>query len=1249
MNISDILSKISEQNILLWVQDGRLKFRALKDAFPDELKELIRDNRDEIIRILQERKGQDLVTYPLSFNQQSLWFLHQITEQLPSYNVATACRIISDLDIDAVLYALNNLVKRHEVLRTTYYLSEETHSPMQRVLAHVDIPFEHIDASNWFAAEIKGRVENYYKKPFDLENGPVFRVYIFTRAKKDHIFLLTIHHIACDAWSLKILLDEFAQFYETGVRKKDLDLPFLPFQYKDFVSYQKEMLKSPFGEKALFYWKQTLPHTSSDLNSLSDFKRPMIQTYSGSSYFFNIEGELYQAIKQFKNENNATLYSMLLSVYQLLLMRLSGQKNVMVGTPAACRNRKEYREVCGYFINPVVISGDYRESMTFREYLSEVSKKVFDALDYQEYPFPMLVENLVPQRRSDVSPIFQVMFNLINRKMLGVVADFLCPSADSEPVRLGSLNILPFPISQQEGQYDQTLEIIDTDQFLFCVLKYNTDLFKMETIKKMVEDYQLLLRRVIKNQDSPLSECLNQIERKKAVVEQTDQKKLQLTVTATFTIELLGDTLEFWMKKLGISSDIAFAPYNQVFQQLLDPSSLISKNINGINLIFIRFDDWSRTNDSSLKTITQEHLENLKRNADEFFTAIGNVSSKNPTTFLAFFCPPSPLLMEHSGFSSMVKRIQGELIQKLNQMSGVYPIPFEEILAAYPVEQYYESMGEKIGHIPYTQPFFVALSTLAARKIYGVLSKPYKAIILDCDNTLWNGIIGEDGILGVNVAKDKKWLQMFALEQYNSGMLLCLCSKNNERDVLEVFEKHPDMILKMSHLAAHRINWKPKSENLKSLAQELHIGLDSFIFIDDNPLECAEVQGACPEVLTIQFPANCTDVSNFFENIWAFDHLKVTSEDKKRSQYYKDARDREQSLKEAMNFLTFIEGLNLNIQILEMQPSQIQRVSQLTQRTNQFNLTTIRRSESEIEKLMKTGHHKCYTVTVSDRFGEYGLVGVMITEEGSETLHVDTMLLSCRALGRGVEYRMLSHIGKLAEEGRFGRVTLNYIPTQKNMPVRDFLKAVAEKYGKEKGDGVFYDLPPAIAAKVKFFPDKPPAIPNDDKQKDEKFEKEANSGKPSNLDIGTLLLEIATELSDVDRIQGIVFPKKAVSEGAADPVMNKFDVISRITSVWREVLRMDSIDPNDNFFEVGGKSILIPLIVIQLKKDFNIEISIVHMLQYPTIKALADFITNNSLISTDNLKIQAQKQKDALSRQKQRAMMAKKMSMKNRH
>ncbi|MFM7794421.1 MAG: HAD-IIIC family phosphatase, partial [Microcystis panniformis] len=199
------------------------------------------------------------------------------------------------------------------------------------------------------------------------------------------------------------------------------------------------------------------------------------------------------------------------------------------------------------------------------------------------------------------------------------------------------------------------------------------------------------------------------------------------------------------------------------------------------------------------------------------------------------------------------------------------------------VENYYDPYGEELGNIPYTLAFFAALGTILARKILALTNSPYKVIVLDCDNTLWHGVCGEDGVKGVKIDAPFRALQEFIIAEQAAGKLICLCSKNQPEDVFAVFEQHPDMLLKVNHLVNWRINWQKKSQNLQSLAEELQLGLDSFIFIDDNPVECGEVRANCPEVLTLQLPEDCNHIPRFLEHIWAFDKLKTTQEDRQRT------------------------------------------------------------------------------------------------------------------------------------------------------------------------------------------------------------------------------------------------------------------------------------------------------------------------------------------------------------------------------
>ena len=192
------------------------------------------------------------------------------------------------------------------------------------------------------------------------------------------------------------------------------------------------------------------------------------------------------------------------------------------------------------------------------------------------------------------------------------------------------------------------------------------------------------------------------------------------------------------------------------------------------------------------------------------------------------------------------------------------------------------------GHIPYTPECYAAIGTALVRTIFNLKRDPFKVIVLDCDNTLWKGVCGEDGPWGIEVTAPYRALQEFMIGQMNAGMLLCLCSKNNEKDALDVFDQRTDMLLKREHLVSWRINWNSKSENIKSLANELNLGLDSFIFIDDNPVDCADVKINCPGVLTLQLPRNAESFSSFLNHIWAFDHTGSTEEDQNRTRMYQE-------------------------------------------------------------------------------------------------------------------------------------------------------------------------------------------------------------------------------------------------------------------------------------------------------------------------------------------------------------------------
>jgi len=419
-------------------------------------------------------------------------------------------------------------------------------------------------------------------------------------------------------------------------------------------------------------------------------------------------------------------------------------------------------------------------------------------------------------------------------------------------------------------------------------------------------------------------------------------------------------------------------------------------------------------------------------------------------------------------------------------------------------------------------------------------------------------------------------------------MLLCPCSKNNEEDVLEVFARRPEMPLRLEHIVSRRINWRPKSENLKSLAKELQLGLDSFIFIDDDPVECAEVQARCPEVLTLQLPSDAQIIPRFLEHVWAFDHVKTTAEDTKRTELYRQNATRGQFRAESLTFEEFLDGLGLEIQISAPAPHQLPRVAELTHRTNQFNLAPIRRSEAEMDTLCRYAESECLVVQVCDRFGDYGLVGAIIFQASAKAITVDTFLLSCRALGRGVEHCMLARLGEIAKERGLEHVELSLVITPKNRPIQRFLDSIGEEFKKPVPNGFLFRFPAEFAAVVASIAEQ---------SSDGVVETASVAGAAEGYTGGApakanLLTSIAAELYEAERIH-----KWTVAQTHMRPRL-KTDFVEPRTSLERrlaemcaDLLGMDQVGVNDNFFELGGHSLLATQLLSRVRQEFQVDLS----------------------------------------------------------
>ncbi|MGH9612060.1 MAG: HAD-IIIC family phosphatase, partial [Bryobacteraceae bacterium] len=448
-----------------------------------------------------------------------------------------------------------------------------------------------------------------------------------------------------------------------------------------------------------------------------------------------------------------------------------------------------------------------------------------------------------------------------------------------------------------------------------------------------------------------------------------------------------------------------------------------------------------------------------------------------------------------------------------------------------------------------------------------------------CDNTLWDGICGEDGPQGVRLNPAREVMHRFFLAQRDAGMLLCLCSKNNEADVFETFAAHPEMPLRPEHFVSWRINWGPKSSNLISLADELGLGLDSFIFVEDDPKECAEVEANCPEALTIPLPTNANDIPGLLNHIWAFDHARLTEEDKRRSASYSQQVARGRFEKQARNLREFLDGLQLEIRIGATMPDQLPRVAQLTQRTNQMNFTAVRRSDGEIRALIEQGW-ECITVDASDRFGDYGLVGVIMLRRRAEVLVIDTFLLSCRALGRGIEHRMMAFVGQRALELGCSHVDVSFSRTPRNRPAEEFLESTGStfhisgtalfRYPVEYLCNLSYRPPEHSAAEEPTGPSA--TTPIDER----KFR-----------DYITIAKQLRTPHQVLEQMRG---ERRVLANHSSDAPRTELE--RQLAAIWEDLLHVTPIGIHDNFFDLGGHSLMAVQLLSQLNREIGVDLSL---------------------------------------------------------
>lgn len=526
MQAKELLSYLEKQDVKLWVKEnGKLGYSAPKGVLTQKLFNDLAEHKSEIIAVM-EKQRKAYVPIPsvsrkdmpdLSFSQKRLWFLDKLEVQSHTYNILLCLKAMGNIHLQALEKSLNQIIGRHEVLRTVFREAEgDDKEPFQVILPELNIKPRLTDLSGIpeDARDKSVRKAAYEEAvtPFDLSKGPLIRLNVIRSGKEEHVLLFNIHHIVFDVWSIHLFLKELSIFYKEIVSGIPSVVAALEIQYADFSEWQKKRLEGEAGEDHLRFWKEHLQGVPPFTELPTDRPRPSVQTFAGARRHFEIDAELSDRIKHLSGENNTTLFMTLYAVFAVQLFRYTGKKDIVTGTPVANRNHKQLEPLIGFFLNTLALRFRLTEDLSFTDLLNHVKENVLKAHRHQEFPFEKLVDELKTERSLSHNPLFQVMF---------VFQDISFEGLD-----LPGLSCSPFDFGFCVSRFDLTLHTRDVGGKLGGFFEYNTDLFDSSTIDRMIGHFQTLIESVVKNPSEKISrlQLLTPAEQHRILVEFNDTK-----------------------------------------------------------------------------------------------------------------------------------------------------------------------------------------------------------------------------------------------------------------------------------------------------------------------------------------------------------------------------------------------------------------------------------------------------------------------------------------------------------------------------------------------------------------------------------------------------------------------------------------------------------------------------------------------------------------------------------------------------
>jgi len=1065
------------------------------------------------------------------------------------------CLFTDDFSVEEISDAINAFLQNNDGLRTRLLKTDD--GAIRYVHPYQPESYEYHNHSTLQSLdEMYDTLAIESSTPMPLWDCSLYRFQLITTPDHRNGFVISAHHVICDAAILYEIASSIHQILHGTY------VPTIPQTLTRSVAAIEKAVK-----RAQEYW------TNSSL--ISHVPSTDFYGIAARRNIYSLNSELIDIAEKYATENELSLSTIIEGAYYLSIASALSKDAFNAGIMYMDRYSKDYESLPGCYAEVLPISIDTGSAQTFTEFCEHISDAHFAAYRHSVLPYRDILQ-CVRQGNTLNMPITNLYEYVYSYQVAGSTAQsdysikWLFNGCSEVPLKLSvTPSVAGFEIildRQISFHNDELADIIFRN--IEHILQ---NLGTTDTLEQ-------LTARLDRFDTQPLT-C----------------ESVRLNIAASFTAEPIEGFLSQWAHMREKTLDVQFAPYNQIPQMLLNRSSLLYTQNANYNIILFRAIDAVRhtapINENTATLIADAYQELL--------SALQAYPADAPLCLVSSFNPDS---YESADMETTITKYTNDIKNLCESRSNLLYLPVDDLCERYAVAEKNDAIADREGHIPYTNEYFAAIATHLWRKLEALAHKKhYKVLVVDCDNTLWGGVCGEVGTSGVSISGGYAWLQRFLVEKRNEGYLLAIASKNNLDDVKKVFSEHPDMILTENDISAWKVSWGSKAEAVRAIAAELNLGIDSFVFLDDSPVECSAMIAENPSVFTVQIPSNDILIPQLVGNLWCLDTGKATQEDRMRTDMYRAEREREQTKVEGESIDAYLSRLGIRMYMYPSIKSEIERIAQMTQRTNQFNMNGIRYTKSDIASILSDSSYECYSIRVEDKFGSYGLVGAVILNVKIEMLK--TFVLSCRVLGRGIEHAVFAVLKNAVRHA--DQLTAHIIKTERNEPFLRFIghylvdgiTADSTSITLDQADTPAYVEVIHAAPEVREIPTGTQSAAYIAKHSPtlkmvERFAWNTLSNHPEHMD--TAKESLASTLCNNNQTT-----VTTASTGLVDVVRH----------ICADILQVKDVDQTDNFFALGGDSLKAVAMVSRIEREVGVHVSIADLFQHPTPELMAAHLT----------------------------------------